>query len=50
MSGLMDKIGDKANQALDKKAQPGDGAERKADGDVNSGEHNNIFNGPGKCM
>lgn len=33
----MDKIGQKANQALDNKAQPGDNVERKADGDINSG-------------
>ncbi|KIV78554.1 hypothetical protein PV11_06199 [Exophiala sideris] len=37
MSGLMDKIGQKADQTLNNKAQPGDGVERTADNDVNSG-------------
>ncbi|KAK4949978.1 hypothetical protein LTR10_011820 [Elasticomyces elasticus] len=37
MSGLMDKIGQKADQTLNNKAQPGDSVERTADNDVNSG-------------
>ncbi|KAK5312829.1 hypothetical protein LTR93_011177 [Exophiala xenobiotica] len=37
MSGLMDKIGRKADQALNNKAQPGDGVERPTDSDFTSG-------------
>ncbi|KAK3680245.1 hypothetical protein LTR78_000623 [Recurvomyces mirabilis] len=36
MSGLMDKVKDAGQGMLDKKSQPGDGVERKADDGANS--------------
>lgn len=38
MSGLMDKVGQKLNDKLNKDAQPGNQVEGKADNTVNNGE------------
>ncbi|KAF2774253.1 hypothetical protein EJ03DRAFT_322846 [Teratosphaeria nubilosa] len=46
MSGLVDKVKDKANQALDKKSQPGNQVESTADNDANS-QINNLANDAG---
>ncbi|KAH9829070.1 hypothetical protein Tdes44962_MAKER09184 [Teratosphaeria destructans] len=46
MSGLMDKVKDKANQALDKKSQPGNKVESTADNDANT-QINNLANDAG---